>query len=45
MMPMRHLLLLFCIPPRAAALSFTLGAQQQRCVSESIPAKSLLTGD
>ena len=43
--PMRHLLLLFCIPPRAAALSFTLGAQQQRCVSESIPAKSLLTGD
>ena len=34
-----------CLPPRAAALSFTLGAQQQRCVSESIPAKSLLTGD
>ena len=44
--PLRPLLLLLALLPRGAqSLKFELSADQRRCVSEQIPAKSLLTGD
>ena len=43
--PLLPLLLLLLRTAPGAALSFNLDAAQKRCISEQIPAKSLLTGD
>lgn len=44
-LPRTAIVVVCCLLARASALTFHLGPEQSRCISEDIPAKSLLAGD